>query len=96
MPDDKSALYPPLEQLSTEELEKLLLQDFVASSGSEPDVDYIMAIMEVIQKREAETSAAECVDVDKAWNDFKENYQEKFNSFVSDNFCESHSSDHLN
>ncbi|WP_312159751.1 DUF4367 domain-containing protein [Oscillibacter sp.] len=96
MSDDKRALYPPLEQLSTEELEKLLLQDFVAPSGSEPDVDYIMAIMEVIQKREAETSAAECVDVDKAWNDFKENYQEKSNSFVSDNFCEPHSSDHLN
>ena len=42
----------PFEKLSTEELEKLLVQDFVATGGAEPDVDYIMAIMEVINERE--------------------------------------------
>lgn len=96
MPDDKKASYPLLEQLSTGELEKLLSQDYVAPSGSEPDVDYIMAIMEVIQEREAETSGMKDVNVDKAWNDFKENYQGQSASFNSDDFCEPHSSDHLN
>ncbi len=96
MPDDKKASYPLLEQLSTGELEKLLSQDYVATSGSEPDVDYIMAIMEVIQEREAGTSGMKDVNVDKAWNDFKENYQGQSASFNSDDFCEPHSSDHLN
>lgn len=96
MPDDKKASYPLLEQLSTGELEKLLSQDYVAPSGSEPDVDYIMAIMEVIQEREAETSGMKDVNVDKAWNDFKENYQGQSASFNSDDFCEPHSSDYLN
>lgn len=79
MPDKgKKKLYPILEHMSTEDLEKLLAQDFVASGGSEPDVDYIMAIMEVIQKREA---ASKPVDLDAAWQDFRDNYQGQASSF---------------
>ena len=39
--DDKHLPYD-LENLSVPELEALLQQDFLASDGSSPDVDYIM------------------------------------------------------
>lgn len=86
MPDErKSGQYPSLEHMSTEELEKLLSQDFSASNDTEPDVNYIMAIMEVIQKRKAEASGKEPVDVDAAWKDFKKNYQGQANAFTTGN-----------
>ena len=46
MPSDRNTAYPFLEQMRTEELEALLQQEFTAADGGEPDVDYIMAIME--------------------------------------------------
>ena len=72
MPSDRNTAYPFLEQMRTEELEALLQQEFTAADGGEPDVDYIMAIMEVMKQRDANPPAAE-VDVDAAWRDFKEN-----------------------
>lgn len=71
MPSDRNTAYPFLEQMRTEELEALLQQEFTAADGGEPDVDYIMAIMEVMKQRDANPPAAE-VDVDAAWRDFKE------------------------
>ena len=54
MPSDRNTAYPFLEQMRTEELEALLQQEFAAADGGEPDVDYIMAIMEVMKQRDAD------------------------------------------
>lgn len=67
---------PILKHLSTEQLENLLSQDFDWSGEQEPDVDYIMAVMEVIMERDAEAGEA-AVDVDAAWEDFQQNYQNR-------------------
>ena len=85
--------YPIFETLSTEELEKLLAQDFAADDGDTPDVDYIMAIMEVIHEREK--AAGHSVDVDAAWNDFQENYQGQSAAFEHSLPREAESSNHL-
>lgn len=53
MPSDRNTAYPFLEQMRTEELEALLQQEFTAADGGEPDVDYIIAIMEVMKQRDA-------------------------------------------
>lgn len=66
--------YPMLEHLSIEELENLLAQDFIASNGEEPDVEYIMAIMEVIEKKEAVPPEVIKAETEAAWKDFQENY----------------------
>lgn len=84
--------YPIFEQLSTEELEKLLAQDFAATGEEEPDVDYIMAIMGVINEREK--AAGRQVDVDAAWKDFQEEYQGQAAAFDRTIQCEAESSDH--
>ena len=60
------------EQLSTEELEKLLAQDFAATGEGAPNTEYIMAIMRVIKERE--NGAEHQVDVDAAWKAFQEEY----------------------
>lgn len=84
--------YPIFEQLSTEELEKLLAQDFAATDGEEPDVDYIMAIMGVINEREK--AAGHQSDVDAAWKEFQEEYQGQAAAFERTSSCEAESSDH--
>lgn len=61
---------PLLDQLSTEELERLLRTPY----GAEPDVDFILKVMEVIQSREDESDTPQ-PDVDNAWKEFQENYQ---------------------
>lgn len=70
----KSDLPYDLENLSVPELEALLQQDFIASNGSAPDVDYIMAIMEVIQKKEREQPDYQPLDTEKAWEEFQSFY----------------------
>ena len=84
--------YPIFEQLSTEELEKLLAQDFAATDEA-PDVDYIMAIMGVINEREK--AAEHQSNVDAAWKDFQEEYQGQATAFDRTIPCEAESSDHL-
>lgn len=84
--------YPIFEQLSTEELEKLLAQDFAATDGEEPDADYIMAIMGVINEREK--AAGHQSDVDAAWKEFQEEYQGQAAAFERTSSCEAESSDH--
>ena len=83
MPSDRNTAYPFLEQMRTEELEALLQQEFTAADGGEPDVDYIMAIMEVMKQRDANPPAAEA-DVDAAWRDFKENYQGQASAYETE------------
>lgn len=83
MPSDRNTAYPFLEQMRTEELEALLQQEFTAADGGEPDVDYIIAIMEVMKQRDANPPAAE-VDVDAAWRDFKENYQGQASAYETE------------
>jgi hypothetical protein len=74
MPSDKNANkeYSILKHLSTEELEDLLCQDFDVFGEKEPDIDYILAIMEVIQERETMPDEEATAIVDAAWNDFRE------------------------
>lgn len=92
MERDSQRKYPIFEQLSTEELEKLLAQDFAATGEEEPDVDYIMAIMGVI--REREKAAGRQIDVDAAWKDFQEEYQGQASAFDRTIQRETESSDH--
>lgn len=94
MPSDKKAnqKYSILKHLSTEELENLLCQDFDVSDDKEPDVDYIMAIMEVIHEREAMPAAEATAIVDAAWNDFRENYQGQSTAYGTEALQESESS----
>ena len=58
-----------LQAMSTEELEELLRLE--QNAGGMPDVDRIKAILAALEAREGE---APHVDVDAAWDDFKENY----------------------
>lgn len=63
-----------LENMSIPELEVLLQQDFIASNGSAPDIDYIMAIMEVIQKKEEAKPGYQPLDTEGAWEKFQSFY----------------------
>lgn len=71
--DDKHLPYY-LENMSIPELEALLQQDFIASDGAAPDVDYIMAITEVIQKKEQALPNYQPMDAEKAWEEFQSFY----------------------
>lgn len=71
--DDKNLPYN-LENLSIPELEALLQQDFMMSDGSSPDVDYIMAIVEVIHKKEQANPDYQPLDTEKPWEEFKSFY----------------------
>ena len=66
MKDPKTLLgnYPGLEQLTTQELEDLLRQDFAAGEGHS-DPDLIPAILEVIAQRTPDETLP--VDTDTAW-----------------------------
>ena len=90
MEREEKRKYPIFEQLSTEELNNLLAQDFAAMDEEGPDVDYIMAIMEVINKREQ--AAEHQSDVDAAWKNFQEQYQGQAAAFDRSNNCEADSS----
>lgn len=71
--DDKHLPYD-LENLSIPELEALLQQDFLTSDGSSSDVDYIMAIVEVIHKKEQAQPDYQPLDTARAWQEFKSFY----------------------
>ena len=90
MEREEKRKYPIFEQLSTEELNNLLAQDFAAMDEEGPDVDYIMAIMEVINKRKQ--AAEHQTDVDAAWKEFQEQYQGQAAAFDRSNNCETDSS----
>lgn len=63
-----------LENMSIPELEALLQQDFIASDGAAPDVDYIMAIMEVIQAKKRALPNYQPMDAEQAWEEFQSLY----------------------
>ena len=66
MKDPKTLLgnYPGLEQLTTQQLEDLLRQDFAAGEGHS-DPDFVAAILEVIAQRTPDEALP--VDTDTAW-----------------------------
>lgn len=64
----RKTAYPNLDQLSTEELTRLLC----GVGSDDPDVGLILQAMEVIRSRETQT---EQPDVDAAWKEFQEEYQ---------------------
>lgn len=72
----RNSLRAALEQKSTEELEELLALDFSEQEDAEPDVEYIMTIMEVINEREEHTAEKQ-KEVDAAWRDFQDYLQER-------------------
>lgn len=89
MERDEKRKYPIFEQLTTEELDNLLVQDFAAMDEDGPDEDYILAIMEVIGKREAPQRQT---GADAAWKEFQEQYQGRSAAFEPDIHCETNSS----
>lgn len=74
---DEENLPRDLENMSIPELEALLQQDFLASDGSSPDVDYIMTVVEVIQKKEQAQPDYQPLDTEQAWEEFKSFYMTK-------------------
>ena len=74
--ETKRSLRKVLEKLSTEELEDLLAQDFFEHENEEPDVEYIAAILEVIDEREGDTPEKQA-EVEAAWERFQNCIQER-------------------
>lgn len=76
MPDEskRERVNPSLEVMSVEELEDLLRQDFVATGDELPDADYLLEILEVIQRKETQESGTAPVDTSAALKEFKEEY----------------------
>jgi len=62
-----------LDKLSTEELEALICQDFQLEKETESDLDMILYITEVLEKRRGDKSEVD--DIDSAWKTFNENYR---------------------
>lgn len=91
MPDNNARNpYPILNRMTTEELDALLAQMFLAPDEEELDTDYIAAILEVMKQREAADTPQ--VDVDAAWQEFQERYQEACCSSDAGDLPESDSS----
>lgn len=70
--------HPNLDLLSTAELEDLLRADFSASGDEGPDLDAVLAVMEVISNREEENIPD--ADVDAAWESFRARISESEDS----------------
>lgn len=65
--------YTKFENMSTEALEELLCLDSQFPNEDDSDIDAILHITEVIQKR-ADPAAKYSVDVEQAWDVFREKY----------------------
>lgn len=76
-----------LEHLSTEELEDILRQDLLSGDDSGLAPEYIMAVMEVIDRRSAD-ELDHTADVDAAWQDFQENYQGRSAIYEATYLCD--------
>jgi len=64
-----------LNRLSMEELENLLKMADFSSDADAVDTDYILRILEVMEKREKENSSESTLpDTAKAWNSFQKSY----------------------
>ena len=96
MPVDekKDSLRSVLEKKSTEELEELLALDFSEQEDDEPDVEYMMTILEVIQEREGNTEEKQA-ETDAAWREFQD-YLKEYRKMQSETgTSEEPSHDHL-
>ncbi|MCL2200593.1 MAG: DUF4367 domain-containing protein [Oscillospiraceae bacterium] len=78
--DETRSRYPNLENLSLDELQTLIRQDFYSTECT--DMDYIAAILEVMEKKEAENPNHVPIDVKAAWKDFEENYIGKESAYL--------------
>lgn len=76
-----------LEHLSTEELEEILRQDLLSDEDSGLEPEYIMAVMEVIDRRSAD-KLDHPADVDAAWQDFQENYMGRSALYEATYLCD--------
>lgn len=77
---NESGKYSFLWDLSNEELERLLQQEFIASDDRELDEDYFMAIVEVMKSRE-EVTPEDRKEAKAAWKNFQENYMDQSDAY---------------
>lgn len=87
----KSGKYSFLWDLSNEELERLLQQEFIASDDRKLDEDYFIAIVEVMKSRET-VAPDDRTEATAAWQDFQENYMGQSNVYEFVPFPEAKSS----
>ena len=74
--DMQNNLYRFLEKISTEELKRILQEDFESDNSDDPANDeFITSVMEVIAQRESQDSTLPQFDVDTGWNDFQKHYR---------------------
>ena len=64
--------FSKFDEMSTEELNEILRRDSQLPDGEESDIDAILYIMEVIEKRSQELPLSDFKDVDRAWSSFNE------------------------
>ena len=65
-----------LEKISTEELKRILQEDFKSDNSDDSANDeFITSVMEVIAQRESQDSTLPQFDVDAGWNDFQKHYR---------------------
>jgi hypothetical protein len=69
--------YAELENLKTEELEQILLEDFDSCKEQVTDISYIMMIIEIIRKRKHEKYDDAIFNAEDAWQDFIKNYKDQ-------------------
>ena len=69
--------YSGFDEMSTESLKEILSQDSRLPAGTGYDMDAILYIMEVVERREAEQSSSQFTPVDEAWQQFKARYREE-------------------
>lgn len=84
---NKDERYAYLDQLNTEQLNKLLRADIESPPQNNEDV--IFHILEVIEKRERAYPTGRLVDVDKAWMEFQQYYNTPEGELLSLYPCES-------
>lgn len=71
----KDQKYSKYDNMSTEALDEILRQDFLLSDDADSDVDAILYISQIIVEREKATPTGrfDGIDVDAAWESFKQN-----------------------
>lgn len=74
---ERSQLPYDLENMSIPALEALLQRDFIVPDDDGPDVELIMAITEVIQRKEQEAAEQPSLDTKQAWEEFQTFYNTK-------------------
>lgn len=72
----KDQEYSKYDNMSTEALDEILRQDFLLSDDADSDVDAILYISQIIVEREKATPTGrfDDIDVDAAWESFKQNH----------------------